>query len=405
MKRLKISFKTSPAERHLLLALSPVISCAFAVLLVAALWLPISSAKSHWISFYFGIAVLIALAIAALVLGFRFLHKHANAADASMQQMREQLESFAKGNIALSNTHHDSASLDQLQESLNQTIAMYSSYQLAYAPTPEEEALWKCLAAGQVLPEEEFKRRLPSFIQANHNYRSALLLIESLGNNAKDEVALQDLKTFLLASFPQAFLGEHGDDGYALYVPCVDSFIALQSQCEDVVTHYRSFGAQGRGSSQIAYCKIGGVVYPYVPLPLFYQSAEEELLKSNDVSLKGAGEEVSYPPYLLSEDNKKSIDEALLGDYRASFEKADTFEEALEVLKEFALWNVGETGFEGCGLLSFHPESEEYKVMFEVQKESGDKSFARLGALIFLPPMADPFYEQAVAEHGFFAER
>jgi EAL domain-containing protein (putative c-di-GMP-specific phosphodiesterase class I) len=402
LKSLKIKIKVSAAERHLLLALWPVILCAVSAFLIAAIWLPIAGAKAQWISFYFGLAFVIILLLGVIVMGLAFLHKHANAADLSLAEMKEQLESFEKGNIALSNTHHDSVALDQLQESLNQTIATYSSYHLAYAPTAEEEALWKSLAEGEVLPEEEFNRRLPSFIQSNHNYRSALLLVESLGNNAKDEVALRDLKTFLLACFPQSFLGDHGDDGYAVYIPCVDSFVALQSQCEDVVTHYRSFGAQGRGSSQIAYCKIGGVVYPYVPLPLFLKSAEEELLKSNDVSLKGAGEEVSYPPYLLSEDNKKSIDEALLGNYRTSFEKADTFDEALRVLKEFALWNAGETGFEGCGLLSFHPESEEYKVLFEVQKENGDKSFARLGSP-FASALADPFYEQAIAEHGFFA--
>lgn len=406
MKKAKISFKlpfhTTTAERMLILSLWPVILSGVALVLIGTIWLPISSLHGNLVSFYFGVALLVLCALALFAFGLYFIHKYANSADKSLQEMKAQLESFKQGDITLLNSHHYSASLDELQDTLNQTISTYASYRLSYAPTPEEEALWARLAKGEVLSQKEFEDRLPSFVQNNHAFLSALLFVQSLGNNAKDEVAMGELKNYLIQSFPGAFLGCHGLDGYALYLPKVDSYLALKSQCEEAVTHYRSFGAPGRASSQIAYCKIGGALYPYVSLPLLSLTAQNELEKSSDVSLKGQGEAMSYPHYLLSEENKKSIDEAYIGEFTSAFEAADSFESALRILKDFGLWVAGESGFEGCGLLSFHPESEEYKVMFESEKENGDKTFTRLGNH-FSAAEADPFYEQAKSERGFFA--
>ena len=396
------SSKLSASSLALFKMLQPLFAVLLGLLILAAVGIPLAIGFQLNVLLYIFCVLIVLFVAALLVLGYRAIKTYGKAADDSFAEMTGQLKDFSHGDIKLLSTRHYSPSLDQFQDVLNSTISSYSSLRFIYKTSEADRQVDEGIAAGVVLPFPEFNDHLPHEIQRNLNFRSALVFVQSLGDGAADPSTLRELHEAIMETFPSSLVGLYNDTTFALYDREVSSFRALREKLERLVSGYKSLKAnRGTNITNLAYCKVGAAVYPYVPLTSLIDDGLLELKKSEGVSITSDISKVYYPHAILTEDNKRIIYFATVENYEALYGKATSSSESLQALRKYGAWLASQIGFSAAGFLSYYLETDQYDLVFETHKDPSSASFSKLGDHVKAPAI-DPFYEEALKD-VFFA--
>jgi EAL domain-containing protein (putative c-di-GMP-specific phosphodiesterase class I) len=394
--------KLGSSTEALLKRLWPIFAISGFLIIVAAVLVPLAIVFKNNAFLYVTIALIAAGLTGLIVILVVAVKKYGFAADRSLYEMERQLNDFSEGDIKMLSIRHYSPVLDKFQDSLNKTISSYSSLRFVYKTSEADREIDEKIASGVVLSFPEFMDRLPHEIQRNLNFRSALIFIQSLGGGAGDPSTLRDLHEAIMNAFPSSLIGLYDDTTFALYDREVSSFRALREQLERLVASYKSLKAnKGTNITNLAYCKCGASVYPYVPLTSLVDDGLLELKKSDGVSLTSDISKVYYPHAILTEDNKRIIYFATVENYEALYGKAASYSEAVQALRKYGAWLASQIGFTAAGFLSYYQEADQYDLVFEAHKDASTASFSKLGERIKAEAI-DPFYEEAVKD-VFFA--
>lgn len=402
MKKERKPYKLGVSEKAIIKALWPVFGIALEVFFLLVVLLPLAYSLGKMVVFWIGFGIVSVLIALFIVMGLVVLHRYGKASDLSLKEMENQLEDFSRGDVKLITNRHISPSLDKFQDDLNFTLSTYGSFHLAYEMKLSDVGTQKRIDYGEIFSLHDFEKILSQLIQRNTSFRSALLLFRSVAKNPSESHVMRALYDGIREAFPKNLIGIYDDSTYAVYLYSIDSFISLRLQAERFVSSYKFLNAASEtDSSAIAYCKIGGVVYPYVSLSSLIKEAHNELEKSDGVSLRLEITDVHYPHVVLTESSKRIIYLSSVENFEVSFQKAKKFSEGLAIIKKFASWVASETGFESYGLLSYQKENGGYEVLFEDGKENYEASFSKLGNFI-AERYIEPYFEVTEKELSFF---
>jgi EAL domain-containing protein (putative c-di-GMP-specific phosphodiesterase class I) len=361
----------------------PIIVSLLAAFLLAVLLLPVAFSSNNLVLSVLGIALVAIFALGALIYGLYVLIRYGRKADQSLGLLKDQMDAFSKGDIVISDRHHESPALDAFQKSLNETIETYSSFRVVFEDGPSDRLLREQILTGVVFPYEEFQRLLFREVQSNLAFRSSLVYVQSLGPQSAEEETMSSLHMAIVKAFPKALVGRIDDTTFGVYVYSLESFLAFETKLSRLVNGYQHMpSGVDEDLVLLSFCKVGAVVYPYTPITSLMSEAAAALAKSEDVYLNEGISAVSYPHAIITEMNKRIVYLATLENYEHAIKRAPDFISEVASLKRYAAWCTAVAGFEVGGLLSYIPETNEYQILYEVGKDEKETSFSKLGERI-----------------------
>ncbi len=349
---------------------------------------------AQWLFFSLFTALFLFTAIMALILHTSFSKKQGEAVDS----LKEQISSFRGGSMPL-------LSLDEkklgvflpLQESINAFLENYSRFEIVAKNTSQDKTVRDQIALGHVFREEDFKKNLYFELQSTHSSRSALLMFALESKKEDPSKEKSALLQAIRSHFPGSMIGER-EGGFSCFVYQVGAILALKTSCQRMAQDFCLLDL-GEGES-VSYCKIGGVIYPYVSMSDLYAEAEKALRESDDVNIVSSLDRFYFPRTILTENNKLVIYEGFLETSKSHFQSLPTRVEKIALLSSLFTWASSTLGLSSGGYLTYDPESSEYRVEMDVGRNGENLSFGKLGQRI-PSKILDPLFEEASSDLYF----
>ncbi len=355
-------------------------------------------AKVYEISwlFYLMISCLIASFLALGICAMIFLYARQKKQSQALNYFTEQLNSSQHGNAPLLTLLREKlGEFSPLQDALNSFLENYSRFEVVYSATSQDKSLREQIALGHVFPEDEFKKNLYFELQGIHSARCALLMFELVGKRSEDKSALLSA---IQRAYPGAMVGER-KKGYSCFVYEVGALLSLEKSAKDLVASFCTLDVDLTES--VSYCKVGGVIYPFVSMSDLYLEAEKALAESEDVHILSSFDRFYFPRTVLTENNKLVIYNGFLESAELHFATLLSHNERVEFLSSLFQWAASTLGITSGGYLVYDAPSKSYRVEMDTSRQGENKTFGKMGARIE-EKYLNPFYEEA-AKDLFFA--
>lgn len=394
---------TKSFREFLIKKILPVFITFLSLFIVAAVGLPLCIYYHKDIILYI-VSAIIAIGVGvAIFFLVRFILAYSKDLSSSLDSLDKQFDDFSKGEVRLSNSAHNVPLANAIQSQLNSVIVSYSKYRLTYNAATSDAIIKEKIKNGHIFSLSEFKDSLFNEVQSNLNFRSSLLYIEAQGGEKIPDKVMESLHNKILEVFPDALVGQYDEKTYVVYVYSVGSFLSLETLAENFVTSFNKLVVSSFDDvSNIYYCRIGGVVYPYTPITNLMEDGFTALKNSKDVSINVGVRSAYYPHAIVSETSRRVIYLASIESFEDDFRKANTFALQVDALKRFVRWFSITSGFEVGGVYRYGSDTGDYKLLLEVGKDEKDRSFSRLGATLS-PATLDPFYDASMKDLSFCA--
>ncbi len=341
-----------------------------------------------WLSWTLGIVLVasfIALGICAMVFLFRRQKKQSETLD----YLTDQIHANKTGGVPLlSLARKKLGEFAPLQDAINSFLENYSRFEVVYSASSQDKSLRDQIALGHVFREDEFKRNLYFELQGIHSSRCALLMFELVGKADKDKHAL--LKAIQRA-FPGAMVGDR-DKGYACFVYEVGALLSLEKRCKELVSSFCTLDVSV--SESVSYCKVGGVIYPFVSMGDLYIEGEKALADSEDVNILSSFDRFYFPRTVLTENNKLVIYTGFLEAAELHFSNLSAHAERIDFLKSLFQWAASTLGITSGGYLIYDSASKSYRVEMDTSRSGENKTFGKMGSRIE-EKYLDRFFEEA----------
>ena len=341
-----------------------------------------------WLAWVLGSSLLasfVALGVCAMV----FLYRRQKKQSESLNYLTEQIQSNRAGNVPLlSLMRKKLGEFAPLQDAINSFLENYSRFEVVYSSSSQDKSLRDQIALGHVFREDEFKRNLYFELQGIHSARCALLMFELVGKQEKDKKALLSA---IQSAFPGAMVGNR-DKGYSCFVYEVGALLALEKRCKELVTSFCTLDVEV--SESVSYCKVGGVIYPFVSMSDLYVEAEKALQESEDVSILSSFDRFYFPRTVLTENNKLVIYTGFLEASELHFATLLGHNERVEFLRSLFQWAASTLGITSGGYLIYDVPSKSYRVEMDTSRQGENLTFGKMGSRIE-EKYLNPFFEQA----------
>ncbi len=338
------------------------------------------------------IATFLALGICAMI----FLYHRQKKQSQTLHYLTEQINSSRLGSVPLLTLLREKlGEFSPLQDALNSFLETYSRFEVVYSSSSQDKSLRDQIALGHVFREDEFKKNLYFELQGIHSARCALLMFELVGKQEKEKNALLSA---IQRAFPGAMIGNR-DNGYACFVYEVGALLTLEKTCKDLVTSFCTLDVELTES--VSYCKVGGVIYPFVSMSDLYIEAEKALQESDDVNILSTFDRFYFPRTVLTENNKLVIYTGFLESAELHFATLLSHNERVEFLSSLFQWAASTLGITSGGYLVYDAASKSYRVEMDTSRSGENKTFGKMGGRIE-EKYLNPFFEEA-SKDLFFA--
>ena len=333
--------------------------------------------------------------IAFAICGMLFLWRRQGKQQGMLHYLTEQIKASRVGSVPLLSL--DRKKLGEflpLQDALNNFLESYSRFEVVYSSSSQDKSLRDKIALGHIFHEDEFKRNLYFELQGTHSSRCALLMFELVGKNIKDKGALLSA---IQSSFPGAMIGDR-EKGYSAFVYDVGALLSLEKRCKELVTSFCTLDVNN--TEAVSYCKVGGVIYPFVSMSDLYVEAEKALQESDDVNILSSFDRFYFPRTVLTENNKLVIYEGFLEAAELHFQTLNSHTEKVEFLSSLFQWAASTLGITSGGYLLYDAPSKSYRVAMDTSRSGENKTLGKMGARIE-ERYLNPFFEKASSDLFF----
>ncbi len=341
-----------------------------------------------WLAWTLGmllLAAFIALGICAMV----FLYRRQKKQGETLGYLTEQIHSNRSGGVPLlSLARKKIGEFAPLQDAINSFLENYSRFEVVYSGSSQDKSLRDQIALGHVFREDEFKKNLYFELQGIHSARCALLMFELVSKQPKDKEALLGA---IRKAFPSAMIGNR-EKGYSCFVYEVGALLSLEKRCKELVTSFCTLDVAI--SESVSYCKVGGVIYPFVSMSDLYVEAEKALAESEDVNILSSFDRFYFPRTVLTENNKLVIYTGFLEAAELHFASLSSHAERIEFLVSLFQWAASTLGITSGGYLIYDSPSKSYRVEMDTSRSGNNLTFGKMGSRIE-EKYLNPFFEQA----------